>query len=87
MSKVTRIIVMRQESVALSWARDASTFALILATIGVGVFLESAAMQWLGGVLAFLVLLLKSANLSNTNTFDIEGAKKRLAEIEAEQGQ
>ena len=85
MSEKKVIIVTRQETVARSWARDASTFVLCASLIGLGVLLDSAAMQWLGAVLAFIAILMRSSGLMARNTFDIKGAQKRLDEIREEQ--
>lgn len=78
------IIIHRSETIAESWARDASTFVLIAALIGLGVFLESPAMQWMGALIAFFVTAVKSAGLGKKRTFDVAGARAELDRIEAE---
>jgi hypothetical protein len=83
--KKHRIIISRRETTFKSWATDASTFALFAGLIGLGVFLESAAMQWAGFTVAFITLLTKAAGVEKASTFDLDGARKRLDEIEAEQ--
>lgn len=49
----TKFIVIT-ESVFESWARDASTLALFVALIGIGIALDSSAMQWTGAVVGFV---------------------------------
>lgn len=55
-SKETHFIVLH-ETVVQSWARDAGSFAMIVGAIGVGVALDSSAMQWVGAVCAFFALI------------------------------
>ena len=60
-----KIIVIR-EPVVLSILRDCVTFALFVALIGIGVWLDSAAMQWVGAIIGFMVIALISVKLSKT---------------------
>lgn len=52
--------IMVHETTLQSWARDASTFALFVSLIGVGIMLDSSAMQWMGAIIAFIVILSKA---------------------------
>lgn len=70
-NKETHVIVLH-ETVLQSWARDAGSFAIIVGTIGVGVALDSSAMQWVGAVCAFLALIGRAS-----------GKTKRLTKYEA----
>ena len=84
MTKEYKIIVCKKESVAQSWLRDASTAALCIALIGIGVLVGSGAMQWLGAIFAFLTVLAQGVALVKAETFDVDGAQVRLNEIKKE---
>lgn len=75
------IIVMRQESVLTSWMRDASTLALVVALIGIGIVLESSAMQWFGAVVAFTTIIIKASAVEKRHLYDLEGAYAELDKI------
>ncbi len=53
---------------------DVSTFALALGLIGVGVWLQSNAMQWLGVIIFFVTTSVKASNL--VKKFDTKKAAK-----------
>lgn len=78
------IVLIRKESILVSWLRDASTFALFIALIGIGVYLESSALQWVGAIIGFIAILIKSAGQHKANTYDIAGARAELDRLEAE---
>lgn len=78
-SKKTEFVVVH-ESIIQSWLRDASTLALIVASIGIGVLLDSAAMQWLGAVLAFLVIV--GRGLGSVKRMTKDEAKKYLDSLD-----
>jgi len=52
----TQFIIIH-ETVLRSWMRDASTFVLFSALIGVGVVVDSSAMQWAGFLVALVAIL------------------------------
>jgi hypothetical protein len=79
MTKKTEVIVIH-ETVLQSWLIDASTFALFICLIGVGIFLDSNAMQWVGAVIGFLTMV---GRFSRLNRLTIEQARARLNELEA----
>ena len=56
------IIMSHSESMVTSWGRDAGTFALFLALIGVGVWMESVVMQIAGLFVAIVILVSKAQN-------------------------
>lgn len=78
------IVLIRKESILVSWLRDASTFALFIALIGIGVYLESSALQWVGAIIGFIAILIQSAGQHKANTYDIAGARAELDRLEAE---
>ncbi|WP_086897750.1 hypothetical protein [Acetobacter senegalensis] len=48
-----------------------STFVLVLATIGIGVWLDSHPMEWVGAIMFWVVLSARAANRkSNNKAFD-----------------
>lgn len=82
MNTKEHLIILHSESVLDSWARDASTFALIAATIGLGWFLDSSAMQWLGAVVAFLTICVRASGDRKAHTLTIPQARVKLDELE-----
>jgi hypothetical protein len=78
MSKPEVIIV--HETVLQSWLIDASTFAMFLALIGIGVFLDSNAMQWIGAIIGFFTIV---GRASRKQRLSVGEARKRLDELEA----
>lgn len=57
----THIIKISTETMLQSWISDLSSFVLAVSLIGIGVYLKSDAMQWLGFVMFFLVSLVKGS--------------------------
>ncbi|WP_028753685.1 hypothetical protein [Rhizobium leucaenae] len=75
----TEIIILH-ETVLQSYLVDSSTFLLFAALIGLGIYLDSAAMQWIGGILGMLTVCDRSMRHSRMT---VEQARKRLDEIAA----
>lgn len=73
-------IMLVHETVLQSWARDASTFALIIAIMSIGIFAGSSAMQWLGAIVAFITMTVRASG--RVPRLSISEARKRLDEIE-----
>lgn len=78
------IIVARQEGLATSIARDAITFITCATLVGIGIVVDSAAMQWLGALIAFLLIITLAVRISEKQTYDIDGAQKELDRIRRE---
>ena len=78
-----RQIIIIKENARESWLRDTSSVVSFVALIGIGVVLDSSAMQWVGAVIGFFVILERSNRLFKSNRYTIEEARKRLDEIEA----
>lgn len=74
-------VIILHETVLQSWLIDASTFVMFLALIGIGVFLDSSAMQWIGAIIGFLTISSRAAGRKNRLSFN--GARKRIDELEA----
>jgi hypothetical protein len=79
-SKAKREIIIIQDGLAVSLLKDAGSFAFLFGLMSIGVHLESSAMQWIRGGIGFLWLI--SGPARNRVTYDIEGARKRLDELE-----
>ncbi|MGR9056045.1 hypothetical protein ACU8NH_09065 [Rhizobium leguminosarum] len=75
----TEIIILH-ETVLQSYLIDSSTFLLFAALIGLGVYLDSNAMQWIGGLMGIVTI---SARAIRKDRLSIAGARKRLDELEA----
>jgi hypothetical protein len=56
----TQIIVIT-ESTFQGWARDASTLALFVSLIGIGIALDSSALQWVGAFVGFTAIIARAA--------------------------
>lgn len=76
-------VVIIHETVVKSWLRDLSTFALFSAMIGVGWFLDSGAMQWMGAIIAFITILTRATGLHKKNRKNIAEARLFLDDLEA----
>jgi hypothetical protein len=81
-TKQTREIILVKETPLKSWVRDASTFALFVSMIGVGVYLDSTALQWIGAIIAFITIMARATWVKESHTYTISEARKRLDEIE-----
>lgn len=68
--KKEKSFIIIRESVAESWARDASTLCLFVFLIGIGVVLKSDAMQWLGAIIGFFVVISRTFGMRNEMTKD-----------------
>lgn len=82
MSNSPTLILIR-ESAKESWLRDMSTLATFLSLIGIGVFLDSGAMQWIGAVIGFLSIGGRASGVRKQATMTIEQARAKLDEMES----
>lgn len=78
-------ILLIREDWLQSWLRDASTFALFLALISIGVFLESAALQWVGALIGFFHIDGNARRMLKRDSLTIPEARAKLDELEAGQ--
>lgn len=81
MNKPTVIIL--HETVLQSLARAAGTFFMLAALIGLGVLLQSVALQWVGAIMGFIWLVAKG--IRHGRGVSITEARKRLDELESAQ--
>lgn len=77
-------VILLWETPLQSWKSDMSSVVGFILLIGIGVYLESSAMQWVGAILGFVTMIAQSARLNKDERLTIEQARKRLDEIEAE---
>lgn len=83
MDKKPEVILIR-ETARESWKADMSSVVGFVALIGIGVVLDSTAMQWVGAILGFITFMGRFNRMMKDNRLTIEQARKRLDEIEAE---
>ncbi|KFB11054.1 hypothetical protein [Nitratireductor basaltis] len=74
-------VIIIKEGVVQSLVRDVGTFATFLTLIGVGVLLESSAMQWAGVIIGFFVIAVRATGHAKRHTMTIEQARARLDEL------
>lgn len=77
MAKPEVIIV--HETTLQSWMRDASTFALFVALISIGILLDSTALQWVGAIVGFVAI---TARGTVGKRLSLEAARERLDDLE-----
>lgn len=74
------MIVLIDDRLALSVARDVISFAMTVALIGVGVLLDSGAMQWFGFVAAVIFTFARVSGAQKKHTMTAQAAADLLAE-------
>ena len=67
-----------------SLVRDAGTFLLAVALIGIGKYLNSNAMEWLGFVMFFMAILAQAGSGMNKSKYTLDEARKKIDELSAE---
>lgn len=82
MSKSPEVIVIH-ESVLASYLKDIGSVGSLTAAVGLGIWLDSAALQWVAGLLWIVMILLASFKSTNDKRMTLADARKRLDEIEA----
>lgn len=81
-STSTEVIIIRETAIQ-SLVKDAGTFALFASLIGVGVLLDSGAMQWVGAIVGFTTIFTWVIRGTSKNRMTVEQARVRLNEIES----
>lgn len=77
-----REVILIRESLRDSIIRDLTTVACFVAMIGIGVWLDSSALQWIGALLGFIAIMSRSINMMEKYRYSIEEARRRLDELE-----
>lgn len=81
MSEKPPIVVIRQ-SVREAVISDISTVVSLVAVIGIGVLLDSAAMQWIGAILGMLSVVSRASKVARR--MSIAEARAFIDKLEAE---
>lgn len=77
----TEVIILH-ETAGQSWKRDTSTLVMFVSLIGIGVYLESPAMQWMGAIIGFITICSRSMRMIKDNRMTIEQARALLDKLE-----
>lgn len=80
MTKTETKIIILHETVLQSYLVDSSTFLLFVALIGVGAYLDSGMLQFIGGLMGIFTICARSMR---HNRMTIAEARKRLDQLEA----
>ena len=75
------VVVRREETVVGKWVGCVAQFFLFAGLIGLGIALNSDAMQWVGAAIGCLVVISRAAGAYTQDTYDLEGAQKQLDRI------
>lgn len=78
-------ILIIKEGWAQSWLRDASTFTLFLALIGIGILLQSTALQWVGALIGFFHIAGNARRMLKRDSLTIPEARAKLDALETGQ--
>lgn len=85
MEKKTEIIIIRENWVQ-SIVSDLFTLVMIVSVTGIGVYLNSNAMQWIGFLILLIVAVNRALSRYGDGRMSIEQARRRLDEIERGDG-
>jgi hypothetical protein len=80
---MTKEVIIIHETVAQSVIKDAVSIGALTLAVGLGVYMQSTAMQWVAGVMWVLYMLSASLKNWSDRKMTVEAARKRLDEIEA----
>lgn len=80
---MTMQVIVLKEPLGLSIVRDLVSTACLIGAVGLGVWIDSAALQWVAGIVWLLWLPVKAMALLGNSKMTIEQARKKLDEIEA----
>ncbi len=83
MSDQKETVIIVHETAGQSFARWAIGFLTTVGLIGIGVLMNSAAMQWMGAVLAMIAIMARAVHERNLCRMTVPEARKKLDEIEA----
>jgi Zn-dependent membrane protease YugP len=82
-NELPEVILLRETALA-SVVKDMGVVAMFVLLIGIGILLDSTALQWVGALIGFSTIVSFAVRLSKDNRFTIEEARRRLDEIEAD---
>ncbi len=75
-------VVLLKDTIAQSVIKNFAYFAMLTGTIGLGVYLQSSAMQWAGFFLAAITIIGHGMRTLKDNRLTIAQARAKLDEIE-----
>ena len=79
-----KTIVIVDDRLWRSVARDTYTFGLLTAVTAVGYFLDISALSWIGGLMWIVVIIARSDQRVRNSTMTIKEARKLLDQLEAD---
>lgn len=79
--KKTTYFVVITESIFQSWGRDIGTLVLFVGLIGIGIALNSSALQWVGALVGFIAIISRANGKAKNLTK--EQAIKFIQELDA----
>ena len=77
-----QIIMLVDDRLFKSLLSDACTVISFVAMIGIGVLLESSAMQWVGALMWMMAVIGKAALISSKQRYTISEARSELDKLE-----
>ena len=77
----TKVIILK-ETLGQSVARDVVSVGSLTLAVGLGVYLDSSALQWVAGLMWLFVFFAKVYNIGNDKKKTIEQARTYLDELE-----
>lgn len=86
MSEKKPEVIVLHESAGQGWLRDLSSVVCFVLLIGIGVLLDSSALQWVGALLGFLTIIARTMHIAKDSRMTTDEARKRLDEIDAGRG-
>jgi hypothetical protein len=75
---VTKFVIIR-ESFWRSIVTDAITFMMVFSLVGIGIWLNSTPLQWIGGLMSMVTIMAQA--VPNRKRMTIEEAKEYLASL------
>ena len=77
-----RMVVLVDDRLWKSVGRDVVSMVTLVAMVGVGVLLQSSALQWVGAIIWFLWIIGKAASVDKKHKMTIAQAREFLDKLE-----
>lgn len=77
-------VILVKEPLWSSVIKDTYTIGSLLSAVGVGIWIDSGALQWTAGILWILWVLGRATRFRKDNTYTVSGARAKLDQIEAD---
>ena len=78
----TPTVILLRETWWRSLVKDAGSFAMVAGLAGVGVLLDSTALQWIGAIMGFLWVMARGSEAMRKAKCTIPEARTKLDELE-----